>query len=125
MSLYDIIKKNDYRRLPLDMVRSISKQLLQALSFLQSMNLIHTGKFIYLIASLHSYLTSVWFIVLSVDLKLENVLFVHTTSETRTVHHKDRSFEVTVPKNSRVKCKYTSSLYTMVISALNDDVLKQ
>lgn len=42
-SLYDIVKKNDYKRLPLDMVRNIGRQLLQAMSFLRSVNLIHTG----------------------------------------------------------------------------------
>lgn len=43
-SLYDIIKKNEYKGLPLFMVRDISRQLLQAMSFLKSVNLIHTGK---------------------------------------------------------------------------------
>ncbi len=43
MSLYDLIKKNNYHRLPLDVVRQVAKQILQAMSFLQSINLVHTG----------------------------------------------------------------------------------
>ena len=43
-SLYDLIKKNDYKPLPFDCVKDISKQMLEALDFLQSINLIHTGK---------------------------------------------------------------------------------
>ena len=44
MSLYDVIKKNDYKRLPLPMVANIAKQLLEAMAFLKNINLIHTGK---------------------------------------------------------------------------------
>lgn len=43
MSLYDVIKKNDYKRFPLPVVRSITKQLLLAMEFLKSVNIIHTG----------------------------------------------------------------------------------
>lgn len=43
LSLYDIIKQNDYKRLPLIVVRDVSRQLLESLAFLKSMNLIHTG----------------------------------------------------------------------------------
>ncbi len=52
ISLYDLVKKNGYVGLPLSQVKSISHQLLHAMSFLHSINLIHT------------------------DLKLENILFV-------------------------------------------------
>jgi serine/threonine protein kinase len=43
VSLYDLVKKNDYKRLPLACVRDVTRQLLQALDFLQSIQLIHTG----------------------------------------------------------------------------------
>lgn len=51
-SLYDFLKLNKYRGLPLYCVRDIARQLLETLDFLESMNLIHT------------------------DLKLENILFM-------------------------------------------------
>eukprot|EP00607_Mallomonas_marina_P004660 CAMPEP_0182428498 /NCGR_PEP_ID=MMETSP1167-20130531/23065_1 /TAXON_ID=2988 /ORGANISM="Mallomonas Sp, Strain CCMP3275" /LENGTH=304 /DNA_ID=CAMNT_0024611437 /DNA_START=39 /DNA_END=950 /DNA_ORIENTATION=+ len=51
-SLYDFIKMNNYRGLPLYCVRDIARQLLVAIDFLESMHLIHT------------------------DLKLENILLV-------------------------------------------------
>jgi serine/threonine protein kinase len=44
-SVYDIISGNDYQRFPLDFVRDISRQLLEAMVFLQSMGLIHTGRY--------------------------------------------------------------------------------
>ncbi len=44
MSLYDLVKKNDYKRFPLDLVRSVSFQILQGIDFLKSINLIHTGE---------------------------------------------------------------------------------
>lgn len=45
LSLYDIIRQNDYKRLPLTIVREVSRQLLESLVFMKSMNLIHTGTF--------------------------------------------------------------------------------
>ena len=51
-SLYDVMKMNRYKGFPMRMIRNIARQLLQAMRFLKSMNLIHT------------------------DLKVENVLFV-------------------------------------------------
>lgn len=44
ISLYDLVKKNDYKRLPLACVRDVARQLLQALDFLKSIRLVHTGK---------------------------------------------------------------------------------
>lgn len=44
MSLYDLIKKNDYKRFPLDLVRTVALQILKGIDFLESMNLIHTGE---------------------------------------------------------------------------------
>jgi hypothetical protein len=43
ISLYDLVKRNDYKRLPLACVRDVARQLMQALDFLQSIQLIHTG----------------------------------------------------------------------------------
>lgn len=43
LSLYDLVKKNDYKRFPLSIVRHVTYQLLQAIDFLRSINLIHTG----------------------------------------------------------------------------------
>lgn len=43
VSLYDLVKKNDYKRLPLRCVRDVARQLLLALDFLESINMIHTG----------------------------------------------------------------------------------
>jgi len=45
VSLYDLVKQNNYKRLPLSCVRDVSRQLLQALNFLQSINMIHTGNY--------------------------------------------------------------------------------
>lgn len=42
-SLYDIIKQNNHVGLPLFMIKSIIKQLLQTLDFLRTIELIHTG----------------------------------------------------------------------------------
>lgn len=43
MSLLDLIKLNNYCRLPMPIVQAFSEQLLLATKFLKSMNLIHTG----------------------------------------------------------------------------------
>lgn len=51
LSLYDLLKKRDHRGLPIGLVRSVARQLLSALEFLHSFELIHT------------------------DLKVENILF--------------------------------------------------
>jgi hypothetical protein len=40
-SLYDVLKSNDHKPFPLHCVRAVANQMLQALSFLQSINLIH------------------------------------------------------------------------------------
>ena len=44
LSLYDFMKMNDHRGFPLRLVRDVCRQLLQDVSFLRSMNLIHTGQ---------------------------------------------------------------------------------
>jgi serine/threonine protein kinase len=47
ISIYDLIKKNDYTGFPLKHVRDIARQLLGSMEFLESMNLIHTGRYMY------------------------------------------------------------------------------
>eukprot|EP00981_Chlorochromonas_danica_P002530 scaffold487_cov178-Ochromonas_danica.AAC.18 len=73
------VRRNDYVGLPMEFVRSVSKQLLQALNFLQSIHLVHT------------------------DLKLENVLFVSSTLEARTIMIHGERKEIVVPVNPRIK----------------------
>lgn len=78
ISLYDLIKKNGYVGFPLETVRTICRQLLQAMEFLHSISLIHT------------------------DLKLENILLVDGTRFTTTNYPKvDRSVEF--PIDPRIK----------------------
>lgn len=79
LSLYDLVRRNDYVGLPMEFVRSVSKQLLQALNFLQSIHLVHT------------------------DLKLENVLFVSSALEARTIVIHGERKEIFVPVNPRIK----------------------
>lgn len=42
LSLYDFLKKNSYRPFHLDLVRSFGRQLLESISYLHDLNLIHT-----------------------------------------------------------------------------------
>eukprot|EP01038_Epipyxis_sp_PR26KG_P010722 gene10722-14398_t len=79
ISLYDIIKRNDYKGLPLECVRSISKQLLEAVLFLRTINLIHT------------------------DLKLENILFYHKSLQKETIKRNGKNHSIFTPVNSRIK----------------------
>ncbi|XP_024933950.1 serine/threonine-protein kinase AFC1 isoform X2 [Ziziphus jujuba] len=51
-SLYDFLRKNNYRPFPVDLVRELGRQLLECVAFMHDMRLIHT------------------------DLKPENILFV-------------------------------------------------
>ncbi|KAM3706202.1 hypothetical protein ACB098_03G135600 [Castanea mollissima] len=51
-SLYDFLRKNNYRPFPVDLVRELGRQLLECVTFMHDMRLIHT------------------------DLKPENILFV-------------------------------------------------
>lgn len=44
VSLYDLVKMNDFRRLPLWCVRDVARQMLEGIDFLSSINLIHTGE---------------------------------------------------------------------------------
>jgi hypothetical protein len=48
----------------------------------------------------------------TLDLKLENVLFVHSTTERVTVQHKGKTCHITLPVNPRIKCKLVRSQTT-------------
>ncbi|KAK4788322.1 hypothetical protein SAY86_019641 [Trapa natans] len=41
-SLYDFLRKNSYRPLPVDLVRELGRQLLECVAFMHNLNLIHT-----------------------------------------------------------------------------------
>mmetsp|Transcript_19155 Transcript_19155/g.32368 ORF Transcript_19155/g.32368 Transcript_19155/m.32368 type:complete len:168 (-) Transcript_19155:136-639(-) len=89
VSLLDLVKRNDYKRLPLNCVRDVSRQLLEALEFLASMQLIHT------------------------DLKLENILFARNSLRKEKVTQEGRQFDVNVPVHTQIKCTYV--LYCTVL----------
>ena len=80
ISVYDLVKRNEYTGLPLYHVREIARQLFQAMDFLESMKLIHT------------------------DLKLENILFQNTDIlQQHTVTKGDRQCRIVIPQNIKVK----------------------
>jgi serine/threonine protein kinase len=129
ISLYDLVKRNDYKRLPLECVRDVARQLMQALDFLQSIQLIHTGtvrcsilseSVTIILAHDTSLLISMLVLVLiacivnkqpyltprayhSTDLKLENVLFSHNTLRKERVTHGGKMCDVDVPVNTSIK----------------------
>jgi serine/threonine protein kinase len=79
-SLYDYLKKNEYRPFPFPMVVSFTKQMLEAVDFLHTMDLCHT------------------------DLKPENVLAVTTAGE----HYVESGYpgdnsKVLVPASTKIK----------------------
>ncbi|KAM2557893.1 hypothetical protein TB2_014963 [Malus domestica] len=85
-SLYDFLKKNNYRSFPIDLVREIGRQLLECVAFMHDLRLIHT------------------------DLKPENILLVsqdyikvpdYNKSSSRSP--KDSSYFKRVPKSSAIK----------------------
>ena len=81
-SLYQYIKRNRYKPLPLGCVQEFADQLVRAVAYLHSMKLIHT------------------------DLKPENVLL--TTDEYRlelTEPYTRRTARMLMPKSLKVKCK--------------------
>lgn len=79
VSLYDLVKKNDYKPLPFPCIVILARQLLEALQFLKSINLIHT------------------------DLKMENVLFVEDSLERTTVDYKGKKYHIEVPRKFQIK----------------------
>lgn len=74
-SLYDYLKENSYKGFPLDYVRSFSGQLLDCMTFLKSINLIHT------------------------DLKPENILIASRDDEIINVD----GCAMTLPRNRHIK----------------------
>ncbi|KAL8140812.1 hypothetical protein V2J09_006833 [Rumex salicifolius] len=84
-SLYDFLRKNNYRSFPIDLVREIGRQLLECIAFMHELHLIHT------------------------DLKPENILLV-THDFVKVPDYKgssrsskDSSYFKRVPKSSAVK----------------------
>nr|XP_027123045.1 serine/threonine-protein kinase AFC2-like isoform X2 [Coffea arabica] len=84
-SLYDFLRKNNYRSFPIDLVREIGRQLLECVAFMHDLHLIHT------------------------DLKPENILL--TSPEYIKVPDyrgsarspKDNSYYKRIPKSSAIK----------------------
>ncbi|XP_040989395.1 serine/threonine-protein kinase AFC2 isoform X1 [Juglans microcarpa x Juglans regia] len=87
-SLYDFLRKNNYRSFPIDLVREIGRQLLECVAFMHDLRLIHT------------------------DLKPENVLLVsseyvkvpdYRDYKNSSRSPKDGSYFKRVPKSSAIK----------------------
>lgn len=84
-SLYDFLRKNNYRPFPIDLVREIGRQLLDCVAFMHDLHLIHT------------------------DLKPENVLLVSSDYVKIPDYKgfsrspKDSSYYKKVPKSSAIK----------------------
>uniref|UniRef100_A0A803QXJ0 dual-specificity kinase n=1 Tax=Cannabis sativa TaxID=3483 RepID=A0A803QXJ0_CANSA len=84
-SLYDFLRKNNYRSFPIDLVREIGRQLLDCVAFMHDLHMIHT------------------------DLKPENILLISSDyvkvpdykSSSRSP--KDSSYFKRVPKSSAIK----------------------
>ncbi|KVH98961.1 Protein kinase, catalytic domain-containing protein [Cynara cardunculus var. scolymus] len=84
-SLYDFLRKNNYRSFPIDLVREIGRQLLECIAFMHDLRLIHT------------------------DLKPENILLV-SPEYVKVLDYKgssrspkDSSYSKRVPKSSAIK----------------------
>ncbi|PSS13622.1 Serine/threonine-protein kinase [Actinidia chinensis var. chinensis] len=84
-SLFDFLRKNNYRSFPVDLVREIGRQLLECVAFMHDMRLIHT------------------------DLKPENILFVSPDyvkvpdCKVASWSQKDGSCFKRLPKSSAIK----------------------
>ncbi|XP_010663081.1 serine/threonine-protein kinase AFC2 isoform X2 [Vitis vinifera] len=84
-SLYDFLRKNNYRSFPIDLVREIGRQLLECVAFMHDLRLIHT------------------------DLKPENILLVSPEYvkvpdyKVSSRSPKDGSYFKRVPKSSAIK----------------------
>ena len=76
-SLYDYLKRNDYRPFPFDLAAAFTRQMLEALEFLHTMDLCHT------------------------DLKPENVLCLTVEGEHEADN--DAGHRVLVPASPKVK----------------------
>uniref|UniRef100_A0A1D1YD73 dual-specificity kinase n=1 Tax=Anthurium amnicola TaxID=1678845 RepID=A0A1D1YD73_9ARAE len=84
-SLYDFLRKNNYRSFPVDLVRELGRQLLECVAFMHDLKLIHT------------------------DLKPENILLVSSEYvkvpdyKVSSRSPKDGSYFKRVPKSSAIK----------------------
>ncbi|KAL7222759.1 hypothetical protein ACSBR1_024457 [Camellia fascicularis] len=84
-SLYEFLRKNNYRSFPIDLVREIGRQLLECVAFMHDLHLIHT------------------------DLKPENILLVSSEHvkvpdyKGSSRSPKDGSYFKKVPKSSAIK----------------------
>ncbi|KAL8141991.1 hypothetical protein V2J09_015023 [Rumex salicifolius] len=83
-SLYDFLRKNNYRSFPIDLVREIGRQLLESVAFMHDLRLIHT------------------------DLKPENILlvsedYVRVSDYKGSRSPRDASCFKRVPKSSAIK----------------------
>ncbi|CAM8912731.1 unnamed protein product [Rhodiola kirilowii] len=84
-SLYDFLRKNNYRPFPVDLVRELGRQLLECVAFMHDMRLIHT------------------------DLKPENILMVSSEYikvpdfKSTSRFARDGSFYKRLPKSSAIK----------------------
>ncbi|CAN0926688.1 Serine/threonine-protein kinase AFC1 [Linum grandiflorum] len=84
-SLYDFLRKNNYRSFPIDLVRELGRQLLESVAFMHDLRLIHT------------------------DLKPENVLLVSSDSvkvpdyKFLSRSMKEGSYFKNLPKSSAIK----------------------
>nr|KJB19516.1 hypothetical protein B456_003G107300 [Gossypium raimondii] len=83
-SLYDFLRKNNYRSFPIDLVREIGRQLLECVAFMHDLNLIHT------------------------DLKPENILlvspeYVKVPDYKGTLRSPKDSYFRRLPKSSAIK----------------------
>ncbi|KAJ6672325.1 SERINE/THREONINE-PROTEIN KINASE DOA-RELATED [Salix viminalis] len=84
-SLYDFLRKNNYRSFPIDLVREIGRQLLECVAFMHDLRMIHT------------------------DLKPENILLVSSDYvkvpdyKNSSRSPKDISYFKRVPKSSSIK----------------------
>ncbi|CAL5203263.1 unnamed protein product [Lathyrus oleraceus] len=82
-SLYDFLRKNNYRSFPIDLVREIGRQLLECVAFMHDLHMIHT------------------------DLKPENILLVSSeylkVPDYKSSSRAPFSFFKRVPKSSAIK----------------------
>ncbi|KAF7838242.1 serine/threonine-protein kinase AFC2 isoform X1 [Senna tora] len=82
-SLYDFLRKNNYRSFPIDLVREIGRQLLECVAFMHDLRMIHT------------------------DLKPENILLISPeyvkVPDYRSSSRSPSSYFKRVPKSSAIK----------------------
>ncbi len=83
-SLFDFLRKNNYRAFPIDLVQQFSRQLLEAVAYMHDLQLVHT------------------------DLKPENILLVELeSSSSRCAVRRDRATE-SLAEQQPCRCKLPS-----------------